>query len=308
MHITRRSFLGSAAAAAVAGARLRAASGMFVSLNGALTAGKNVGWPDFARLAARTGYGGVDWPLAQAKTAGVEATRALFAELHLSPSIASLPVQPGRGDDPSFQATLRSLDEDARFCQDVGCSRMMTVLPPAAPAPKAEYRPMYRDRLAAIAEVLRRSSIQLGIEFLGPLQFRTRPSTYEFIWRMDDAVAFARECGPNVGVVLDAWHWHHAGATAQDILSTGKARIVHVHVSDARQQKPEDVRDNDRLMPGEGVIDLVGFFTALKTLGYEGGVSPEPLGRIPPEMSADDAAMLGLTTTRAVMAKAGISV
>ena len=93
--MTRRDFLartaaaGALAPASPAFARLRraggatgaAASGMFVSLNGALTAGKNVGWPEFARLAARVGYGGVDWSLGPAQAAGLEPTRALFAEL-----------------------------------------------------------------------------------------------------------------------------------------------------------------------------------------------------------------------------------
>jgi sugar phosphate isomerase/epimerase len=60
-----------------------------------------------------------------------------------------------------------------------------------------------------------------------------------------------------------------------------------------------------RVMPGEGSIDLVGFFQALKAAGYTDGVSPEPLGRVPPEMSADTAAKLGLETTLAVMRKAG---
>ena len=69
---------------------------------------------------------------------------------------------------------------------------------------------------------------------------------------------------------------------------------------------PEAVRDNMRVMPGEGSIDLVGFFQALKTIGYADGVSPEPLGRVPPEMSAEDAARLGLETTLAVMRKAGV--
>ena len=39
---------------------------MYVSLNGALLAGGKVGWPDFARLAARVGYPGVDLNLGAA--------------------------------------------------------------------------------------------------------------------------------------------------------------------------------------------------------------------------------------------------
>lgn len=108
-----------------------------------------------------------------------------------------------------------------------------------------------------------------------------------------------------MGVILDAWHWHHSGGTTTEIRATSKSRLVHVHVSDARPMRPEDVRDNMRVMPGEGSIDLVGFFQALKAIGYTDGVSPEPLGRVPAEMSAADAAKLGLETTLAVMRKAG---
>src|SRR5207245_9725629 len=120
-------------------------------------------------------------------------------------------------------------------------------------------RGLSKERMSPSAQMRRRSPIRLGLEFRGPLHFRTR-QPYEFIWRMDETLAFAKECGPNIGLTLDAWHWHHAGATAADILAAGKSHIVHVHVSDARRQPAEEVRDNQRLMPGEGVIDLVTFF------------------------------------------------
>ena len=45
----------------------------------------------------------------------------------------------------------------------------------------------------------------------------------------------------------------------------------------------------------------------LKQIGYTDGVSPEPLGRIPAAMPAEDAARLGLETTLAVMRKAEVA-
>jgi sugar phosphate isomerase/epimerase len=275
---------------------------MFVSLNASLT--RTLPWPDFVRLAARLGYGGVDVNLTGARTQGVEATRALFAELKIAPAVTGLPVR-FTGGETEFQDDLKRLDEAAAFLSGIGCLRMMTVLPPSSATPKAEFRRLIKDRLAAISETLRRSQIRLGLEFLGPLHFRTR-QPYEFIWRMDETLAFARECGVNVGLILDAWHWHHAGATAADILAAGNSHIVNVHVSDARSQSAEDVRDNQRLMPGEGVIDLVTFFQSLQRIGYDGGVSPEPLGRLSPDTPAEEGARLGLATTLAVMKKAGV--
>jgi len=42
---------------------------------------------------------------------------------------------------------------------------------------------------------------------------------YEFIYKMPEMLEFAKECGPNVGLTLDAWHWYHAGGTTADILA-----------------------------------------------------------------------------------------
>jgi sugar phosphate isomerase/epimerase len=92
-----------------------------------------------------------------------------------------------------------------------------------------------------------------------------------------------------------------------DIIAAGKSRIVSVHVSDAKKQPPEEVRDNQRLLPGEGIIDLVGFFQALQKIGYEDAVSPEPIGRVPPGTPPEEGARMGLESTLKVMRKAGVA-
>jgi sugar phosphate isomerase/epimerase len=314
--VSRRDFLERAMCAGALlsiGRAAYAADAMFVSLNSALTSGKNVGWPEFARLAARTGYGGVDWSLGPAKAAGLEATKALFAELKIKPTITNLPMArplPFGGEQGAFQDALVTLADDAAFSSGIGCQKMMLVLSATGPLPKAEYRKVVVDRLTAVAQVLQKSDIRLGLEFLGVPQFRAAraggPPPNPFIWTLPETVALAKDIGPNVGAILDVWHWHHSDGTPAEIASTDKSRIVHVHVSDAKAMPPEEVRDNMRVMPGEGIIDLVGFFQALKKIGYVDGVSPEPLGRVTPEMTADEAAKLGLETTLAVMKKAGV--
>ena len=307
-NMNRRDFIRRAAGTGVAlgmGDRARgAAEGMYVSLNGSLTGGK-VAWPEFARLAARVGYGGVDVNLGAATKEGLDATRALFAEVRIKASNTSLPVAYSR-DEETFSNGMKGLDDAAKFAAAIDCPRFLTVLPPSSQTPKEELRKILKDRVTAMSEVLARSKVRLGLEFLGPLHFRTS-QPHEFIWRMDEALQFAKECGPNIGLLLDVWHWHHAGATTGDILAAGKERIVHVHLSDCPKMPPEQVRDNQRVLPGEGAIDLVGFFHALKKIGYTGGVSPEPLGRIPKEMPAEEGARLGLTTALAIMRKAGVA-
>lgn len=285
-----------------AGLARAAATGMYLSLNNSLT-GK-VEWPEFARLAARVGYGGVDVPLAAVREQGLDVTRALFAELKIKASNTGLPVTFAR-DEETFRHGLAGLDDAAQFAAAIDCPRFLGILPPSSQTPKAELRKILKDRLTAVSEILARHNARFGLEFLGPLHFR-KAQPYEFIWRMDEALEFAKECGPNIGLLLDVWHWYHAGATTADILAAGKERIVHVHLSDCPKMPPEQVRDNQRVLPGEGVIPLVPFFQALEKIAYTGGVSPEPIGRIPKDMSPEEGARLGLETGLAVMRKAGV--
>ena len=309
--LSRREFVSLAlAAGAAAGTRrpLRAAGGMFVSLNGSLT--RQMPWPDFVRLAGTLGYGGVDVNLGAARKDGVEATRALLREHRVRPGVAGLPLQFAAPDEAAFQESLKGLPDAARFAADIGCPRMMAVLSPGSPTPRAERHAFVKARLTPVAEVLDRVGIRLGLEFLGPLHFR-RPSErapHQYIWTLPETVALATGIAPNVGVVLDVWHWHHSGGTVADILATPRSRIVHLHLSDAKAQPPEEVRDNARLMPGEGIIDITGFLQALHKIGYDAAISPEPIGRVPPEMPPEEGARLGLETTTAAMKKAGVPV
>jgi sugar phosphate isomerase/epimerase len=122
---------------------------------------------------------------------------------------------------------------------------------------------------------------------------------------MNDMLAFARECGPNVGLLLDSWHWHHAGATPEDIIAAGRNRIVHVHFNDSPNLPPKQIHDNQRLLPGEGVINLTGFLQALQSIHYKDALSVEVFGRTK-DMAPEAAAKAGLQSSLAVFRKAGV--
>ena len=276
---------------------------MFLSLN-SVTVNNRVPWPEFAHLAHRVGYGGVDVDLSKAMAEGLDSTRALLTELKLRSSALPFPVE-FRKDDATFRAGLKKLEPAARFARDMGSPRMFTWIMSSSATPAAELRKIYRERFTAAGEILARSGVRLGLEFLGPLHIR-KAERYEFIWRMPDMLEFAKECGGNVGLLLDSWHWHHAGATPEDIVAAGRDRIVHVHLADAPNLPPERIRDNERLVPGEGVLNWKGFFGALDKIGYTDALSPEifssSLNQKPPEA----AARLALDGSLKAMAAAGL--
>ncbi|HEX6547081.1 MAG TPA: sugar phosphate isomerase/epimerase family protein [Bryobacteraceae bacterium] len=278
---------------------------MYLALNSVLVSGR-VKWPEFARLAAKVGFPGVDVMAATAMQEGVAATRSLLTQLKVRPAVIDFPVE-FRKDDAAFEASLPKLAPMAEFAAAIDCPRMVTYIMSSSDTPKAELRKIYKQRFTECARILAKSNVRLGLEFLGPLEFRKK-FRYEFIWRMNDMLEFAKECGPNVGLLLDVWHWHHAGATVQDILDAGRDRIVHVHFNDAPNLPPEQIRDNQRLLPGEGIIDLVSFLHALQKIGYTDALSVEVFGRGLNKMTPEQAARLGLEKSEAVFRKAGIPV
>jgi len=276
---------------------------MYLALNG-VPIGGSLSWPDFAGLASSTGFQGVDLMLGPAMADGVDKTRTLLEGLHLRPSFANLPVE-FRKDDAAFRAGLPKLEDAAPFCAAIGCPRMMTYIGASSETPKDELRRLYKKRFTECANILARSHCRLGLEFLGPLHIRTQ-FPHEFIWKMNEMLEFAKECGSNVGLTLDAWHWHHAGGTVADILAAGKDRIVVVHFDDAPDLPADKIRDNQRLLPGEGIIDLTGFLRALQKIGYEDSLSVEVFGRGLKEMPPRESAKLCLDSSVAVFKKAGV--
>ena len=232
------------------------------------------------------------------------------------------------GDEAAFAAQLPKLAEDAAFCAAIGCRSFQLVLRATTGGPTKEERwKLVRGRLAAIGEVLGKHDVRLGLEFLGPLVFRTRvgggrgrggasaadpnapppppPSPpVPFIWTLPETV---KPCPKSAGRIWASCSTPGTGTIpAVPFRDPGRGiRIVHVHVSDARQTARRSPRQQ-RVMPGEGSVDVLGFFRALGKAGYPGGVGPETIGPRILKERRPRRARLGLETTKAVMKKAGV--
>ncbi|MCU0229078.1 MAG: sugar phosphate isomerase/epimerase [Bryobacterales bacterium] len=279
---------------------------MYLSLNRSLLAGKQVNWHDFCALAHYHGYPGVDLDLGPAMGEGVEATRDLLASRSLRAAVAGCPVN-FREDEAKFQDTLRALPDAARFCAAIGCPRMVTWVLSSYDQPKTEMWTLLTRRFGAIAKVLADHGMRFGLEYLGPLHIRTA-KPHMFAYTMAEFLTLAADCGPNVGILFDTWHWHHAGDTLDDIRKAGKSLIVHVHANDAPKLPPAEIRDSERLFCGEGVIPLRDVFRTLREIGYQDAVSPEVLGRGIKQMPLEEGVRLGFQTTAQALRSAGIEV
>jgi sugar phosphate isomerase/epimerase len=81
---------------------------------------------------------------------------------------------------------------------------------------------------------------------------------------------------PDATIVLDPFHDFRGGAGCDDIVKLRAEQIAVCHFDDAPGSPPAHTQhDGDRVMPGEGVIDLKKFVRLLKQVGYSGFVSLE---------------------------------
>jgi sugar phosphate isomerase/epimerase len=276
---------------------------MLLTLNPVIISGR-VTWPDIARVAHEAGFRGTEIPILAALRDSPEKVRETLASNAIKPGAISLPTEI-RKDDASFDKDIAILPDAAAHAARIGCPRMATWIPSSAALPKPEQRELMKRRISKVCSILARHNVRLGLEFLGPLHIR-KANPHEFIWKMPEMLAFARECGDNCGLLLDSWHWHHAGATPEDIVNAGRAAIVHVHLADAQDLPPEQVKDNERLLPGEGIVNWKGFFGALKEIGYRDAISPEVFGRGLKDMSVAEAAFLTRDTTDKLLKKLNV--
>ena len=151
--------------------------------------------------------------------------------------------------------------------------------------------------------VLDEYSIRLALECITPLHMR-RAHPYEFIWHNAEMLDFGLSVSPNIGLILDTWHWHHGGSDPESIRSIPADRILDVHLSDSPSVPAEDIRDSKRLLPGEGVIDFGAFFQLLEQKGYSGAVAVEVFGGLAEE-TPSDAARLAFEASRTMFASIG---
>ncbi len=256
---------------------------MYKALSPGAVGVKVDGMLDAIKLARESGFDGVEVGIADVAdlidNQGREKVRAYFSEAGIRPAGWGMPID-FRGDESAWIKGLEELPRLAAAASDIDCRRTMTwIMPCSDVRPFEENRKFYIDRFRPISEILLDHGCTFGLEFIGPKTLWTSQK-YPFIHTMKAMLEMCEEIGPNMGLLLDCWHWHTSGGTVEQIEALRPEQVVYVHVNDAPPGVSLDQYvDNQRAMPGAtGVIDIAGFLGALRTIGYDGPVTPEPFG------------------------------
>ncbi|HLI15496.1 MAG TPA: sugar phosphate isomerase/epimerase family protein [Acidimicrobiales bacterium] len=174
-----------------------------------------------------------------------------------APSMFPNTLFPAPADPRDRLASLRaSIKRFARF-NPASCL-VLASFPPDDDPERA--RPVIVDGLRAAAETAGEAGVRLVLE---PL--RRELGTLAVL--PSEALALIEEVGAtNIDLLLDTWHfWDLPGIREELAAHVGRIGAVQIN-----GRAPQPRSWCDRLLPGEGVIDLPGFIATLESAGYRG--------------------------------------
>jgi 2-keto-myo-inositol isomerase len=122
--------------------------------------------------------------------------------------------------------------------------------------------------LKELAELAEPYDVKLALEFVGhpDCTINTFGQAYDIVQTINH---------PNVGLVLDCFHFHAMGSSYASLEQADISKIFILHIDDTEDFPIGSLVDEDRVWPGHGAIDLDRILAILKNKGYEGAVSVE---------------------------------
>jgi 2-keto-myo-inositol isomerase len=159
--------------------------------------------------------------------------------------------------------------EMMRICDIIGCETIIAISAPMLPGIR-EQEIVARTRVALekLVHLGSEHGIDVCFEFLG---FEPRAvRTLEESWHIVKDLTSSR-----VNLVIDTFHFYVGGSSLNSLEQIPLDRLSIVHINDVEEKPLSELRDGDRVFPGEGVMNPKLLIDRLKTKGYSGPLSVE---------------------------------
>lgn len=183
-------------------------------------------------------------------------------------------VPASTADPEEYGRDLDVLPERCEMARSLGGTNIMHFIPNRTSMPEAEFEALTVARLAEIGAVLADYDLKLSIEWLGPKQLEDEP--YPFRAGIQMALDLADASGQsNIGILVDPVHMWGARQAMADIERLASGRVFAAHFDDFPEGDPDILIDDDRIMPGDGIIDLAAFCRHTVAAGYSGPIEVE---------------------------------
>lgn len=199
--------------------------------------------------------------LAKLRDSGLQATTCIAQCFSVYPVPLEGPNDPGE----RVEALSSSIRRLAPFEPEV----LLVLTGYPGDVPSAEARAVVVEGLRQAARVAGEYGLTIGLE---PLH-REVYAKWSTIGDIPATIELLDEIGePNTAVMLDVYHVHDTDDVLSHIVAHGARIAPSVHICDWRKETRSDF---DRVLPGDGIIDLPALFGALEAGGWSGWVDLE---------------------------------
>ncbi|MFC5589934.1 2-keto-myo-inositol isomerase [Sporosarcina soli] len=227
----------------------------------------------------------------------IEELAHYFNTHHIKPLALNALVFFNNRTEEEYQTILTEFKDMLEVGQKIGVKYIVAV--PLV----TEQKILQDDIKTSSVNVLRELSdlavpygIKIAVEFVGHPQctVNTFGQAYDIVQTVE------RE---NVGLVLDCFHFHAMGSRLEDLEKADGSKIFILHIDDTEDFPIGFLTDEDRLWPGQGVIDLDSILSTLKEIGFSDVVSVELFRPEYYQLDAEKAIVIAKETTVEVVSK-----
>lgn len=227
--------------------------------------------------------------------------RAKLSELGLS--VASLNALMGWSLAPeeNWDLIRRRAENLMALCEAIGTDLLVCVPSLIEPGmvgtlKPEEVREITAARLRRLGVQAQAHGIRLGLEQVG--RPSSKPSAVSSVRRIEDTLEILKAAGQaNLCLVIDSFNYLTGGNKLEALSSIPADWIGVLHAADAPSADPSR-SGGERLMPGDGSLDLPGFAEEMIRNGYRGALSVELFNLAVWELPADQAAQLAMASIK----------
>ena len=220
------------------------------------------------KLVGEAGYAGIElwlndiWEFVARGGEVSEVTKALEDHGLIVPSVIAMRQW---GDFDGWEHQLVLDEARRRFALGARLGAPFIVATPPLENPQTSH---LAARYKELLQIGREEGIKPTFEYISFFKsVYTLKRAWEIVQEADD---------PDATLILDAFHNWNSASTDDDLKAIPLDRISHYHIDDADLNKDARTQtDPDRVMPGDGQIDLLSEISILKEKGYDGTVSLE---------------------------------
>ncbi|MGI6402741.1 MAG: sugar phosphate isomerase/epimerase family protein [Oscillospiraceae bacterium] len=205
------------------------------------------------------------------QTHSIADLKAFFASSKLKPYAFNALEGINFRTPEEWEELLSGLDLFCQVGKEIGCNKVVIVpTNDVGHKTKDEIKASSLEAIRAIDERARKNGwpMNLAFEFVGypNLCVNTFGQAYDIV----EAANME-----NVGVVLDCFHFHAMNSRWEDLERLDIGKLFIFHIDDSEDLPVGALRDEHRLWPGDGAIDLDRIFALLKKKGYSEMASVE---------------------------------